>query len=402
MPRLALLLLPALLLACRAEPVRTDAAPAGARTASAEGDRSAAPPAGGTVVADRVASEAATFRLVRVASGLSNPWGLAFLPDGRMLVTERAGRMHLVEDGRLTRLSGLPEIAAQGQGGLLDVKAHPDYASNGWIYFTYSEPGPGGAGTALARARLDGTTLTGLEVLYSQDRKTGRGQHFGSRIGFPGDGTVLFTIGDRGEMDRAQDLSDSAGATIRLAEDGSIPPDNPFVGRDGVRPELYTVGNRNAQGMAIHPQTGEVWQTEHGPRGGDELNLIRPGLNYGWPVVSEGADYRTRRPIGVPHSRHPEFEAPVEVWTPSIAPSGTVFYFGEAFPGWRGNLFVGALVHQKLVRVVLDGGRVTHQEVLLEREIGRIRYVTVGPDGYVYLLNDERDAGIYRLEPVGA
>jgi aldose sugar dehydrogenase len=389
-PLLLLLALPLLAVAC-GDPVATDP------------PRTPDPVIpGGEVIEDGIVSEAATFRLVRVASGLSNPWGLAFLPDGRMLVTERAGRMHLVENGRLSSLSGLPAIAAQGQGGLLDVQLHPDYEANGWIYFTYSEPGDGGAGTALARARLDGTALTDLEVLYTQARKTGRGQHFGSRIGFLADGTVLFTIGDRGEMERAQDLRDSAGSTIRLTEDGGIPPDNPFVGRDDVRPELYTVGNRNSQGMAIHPETGEVWQTEHGPRGGDELNLIRPGLNYGWPTVSEGADYRTQEPIGVPHSRHPEFEPPVEVWTPSIAPSGTAFYLGDAFPGWRGNLFVGALVFQQVRRVELSGGRVTHQEVLLEGRIGRIRYVTVGPDGYVYLLNDEGQAGIYRLEPSDA
>lgn len=354
----------------------------------------------GEVIEPRIQTETETVRLVRLVGNLAHPWGVAFLPEGRMVVTERGGRMLLVDGETVREITGVPEVVARGQGGLLDVVAHPDVASNGWIYFTYAAPGEGGAGTALARARLDGTTLTDLEVLYTMPRKTERVHHFGSRIAFPGDGTVLFTIGDRGEMQRAQDLMDPAGSTIRLTEDGGIPPDNPFVGRDDALPELFTVGNRNSQGMAIDPATGRIWQTEHGPRGGDELNLIRPGRNYGWPIVSEGADYRTREPIGVPHRARPEFEAPVAVWTPSIAVSGTAFYDGNAFPSWRGNLLVGGLALQQVRRVVLDGERVVHQETLLEGRIGRIRDVRVGPDGLVYLLTDLARGGLYRLEPV--
>lgn len=355
---------------------------------------------GGEVILERVESEEETFRLVRVAAELANPWGLAFLRDGRLLVTERAGRMSVVADGQVTRLTGLPEIQAAGQGGLLDVALHPDHQTNGWIYFTYSAPGPGGVGTALARARLDGYALVDLEVLYSMEPKTQAGQHFGSRIAFLNDGTLLFTIGDRGATQRAQDTMDPAGSTIRLRDDGSIPEDNPFVGRDGYLAELFTVGNRNSQGMAVHPETGEIWQTDHGPRGGDELNLIRPGLNYGWPEASWGRDYRTGEQIGVTPPEAPQFEPPIEFWTPAIGPSGTMFYAGAAFPNWRGNLFIGSLVQQKLLRVVLDGHTVTHQEALLDGAIGRIRHVTQSPDGYIYLLTDAPQGGVYRIEPV--
>jgi aldose sugar dehydrogenase len=356
------------------------------------------PPA--EVVAARVESEAASFRVVRVAGRLQNPWGLAFLPDGRMLVTERRGVLNLIDGERIVPVAGLPEIHVGGQGGLLDVVLHPDYAANGWIYFTYSAPGDGGAGTALARARLEGEALASLEVLYEMQQKTGRGQHFGSRIAFLPDGTLLLTIGDRGDGPRAQDPMDPAGSTIRLNDDGSIPADNPFVGREDALAELFTIGNRNSQGMAVHPETGAVWQTEHGPRGGDELNLIRPGQNYGWPLASFGADYVTRFQVGTRHDRTPQFVEPVTHWTPSIAPSGTMFYTGEAFPGWRGNLFVGALAYRMLVRVVLDGETVTHRENLLEGTVGRIRQVKQGPSGMLYLLTDEHDGGIYRMEPV--
>jgi aldose sugar dehydrogenase len=358
------------------------------------------PPPGEEVVLERVESEEEVFRLVRVIGGLEHPWGMAFLPDRGIVVTERPGRLSVLRGGQLTRLDGLPEIHAAGQGGLLDVAVHPDYDANGWIYFTYSAVGGGGAGTALARARVEGASLVDLEVLYSMDRKTDAGQHFGSRILLLDDGTLLFTIGDRGAMERAQDPMDPAGSTIRLNDDGSIPQDNPFVGRDGYLPELYTLGNRNSQGMDIHPETRDVWQTEHGPRGGDELNLILPARNYGWPEATWGLDYRSQEQIGVTPPEAPQFEEPIHYWTPAIAPSGTAFYSGGAFPNWRNNLFVGSLVEQKVVRVVLDGRQVTHEEDLLGGAIDRIRYVTQGPDGLIYLLNDRPDGGIYRLEPV--
>ncbi|CAN5498850.1 PQQ-dependent sugar dehydrogenase [soil metagenome] len=356
--------------------------------------------ADGEIIQRRVESEEATFRIVRVQSGLTNPWGLEFLSDGRMLVTERAGRMSIVEGGQSTEITGLPDVNEHGQGGLLDVRLHPDYDTNGWVYFTFSHQDDGGYGTAIARGRLDGNTMVDVEIIYSMPNKTNTRQHFGSRITFMNDGTVLFTIGDRGQGDRAQDLMDPAGSTIRINDDGSIPQDNPFIGRSDALPELYTAGNRNSQGMDIHPQTGVVWQTEHGPRGGDELNRIVPGANYGWPVVSEGADYRTRQPIGASHEDRPEFEAPTLVWTPSIATSGTHFYTGDAFPAWQNNLFVGGLAMEQVRRIVLDGDQVTHQETLLEGAIGRIRDIRQGPDGFLYLLTDEGDGGIYRLEPV--
>jgi aldose sugar dehydrogenase len=352
----------------------------------------------GEIVEERITSEEGDFRLVRVAS-FDRAWGMDFLPDGRMLVAERSGTMYLLSNGEAVPVSGLPEVQPQGQGGLLDVRLHPNYGSNGWIYFSYSAPGDGGVGTAVSRARLDGNTFVDVETLFSLEPKTTAGAHFGSRILFLDDGTFLFTIGDRGNGPRAQDPSDPAGSTLRIADDGSIPADNPFVNREGYAPELYTLGNRNIQGIDRHPQTGVVWATEHGPRGGDELNRIEPGLNFGWPEASWGHDYRTGEQIGVPHDQAPQFEQPVYYWTPAIAPSGLAFYSGNAFPNWQNNLFVGSLVQSKVIRVVMDGDAVTHQEDLLTERIGRIRDVRQGPDGFLYILTDEGDGGLYRLEP---
>ncbi len=352
------------------------------------------------VVIDRVESEEATFRVVKLVSGLEHPWAVAWLPDGAKLVTERPGRLNLVRDGEVTEVSGLPEIEARGQGGMLDVALHPEYEDNGWIYFTYSAPGDGGTGTALARAQLDGTELADVEVLYEQDPKHGPGRHYGSRIVFPGDGTVVFTIGDRGQRDLAQVFDDASGSTIRLNYDGSIPEDNPFVGNDDYLPEMLTVGNRNAQGMIVHPETGAIWQHEHGPRGGDELNLMQPGENYGWPEATYGTEYRDDSPIGVDPDETDEFVHPITHWTPSIAPSGLAYYDGDAFPGWQGNLFVGALAFQQINRVVLEGNEVVHEEVLLDNELGRIRDVRTGPDGLIYILTDQSDGGLFRIEPV--
>ncbi len=350
-----------------------------------------------TVVRERIESEAATFRVVRVVSGLENPWAVAFLPDGRKLITERAGRLNVLENGELTRITGLPTITPGGQGGLLDVALHPAYEQTGWIYFSYAAPTRTGRGTHLARARLSSTALTDLEILFEMDPGTTRGQHFGSRIVFDRDGYLYLTIGDRGEMNRAQDIMDHAGTTIRLHDDGRVPSDNPFAGRNDALPEIYTYGNRNAQGMALHPETGVVWQNEHGPQGGDEINIIRSGLNYGWPVVTHGEQYGGGT-IGVGEEA-PGMEPPVIDWTPSIAPSGMTFYTGSNFPGWNGDIFVGALAGQHLRRVVLDGDQVVHQESLLQGTIGRIRDVRTGPDGNLWLLTDARNGGLYRLEP---
>lgn len=355
----------------------------------------------GEVVIDRVESEDETFRVVRIIDNLDHPWAVAWLPDDRKLITERSGHMNLVEDGEIKRINGLPEIHATGQGGLLDIALHPDYEDNGWIYFTYSSPGDGGTGTALARARLDTTELTDLEILYTQEPKRSPGRHYGSRIVFPGDGTVMFTIGDRGNRSLSQEMDDPSGTTMRLNYDGSIPDDNPFVDTDGVLPEIYTYGHRNAQGMDLHPETGEVWQHEHGPRGGDELNIIRAGNNYGWPDATYGTEYSDDSPIGINPDEDPDIVDPLLHWSPtSIAPSGMAFYTGNRFSDWEGDIFVGALAQQHIRRVIMDGEEITGEEELLRDEVGRIRDVRTGPDGYLYFLTDHSGGGLYRLEPV--
>ncbi len=352
------------------------------------------------VVDPRVVSERHPFRLVRVTGDLTNPWGMAFLPDGRILVTERPGRMAIVDPsgGDPVRVSGVPAVAAGGQGGLLDVVLHPDFSRNNLVYFSHSAAGSGGTGTAVTRARLSGTRLSEVETIFTMNQMSRGPVHFGSRLLFLPDGTLLVTIGDRGQMQRSQDQSDHAGSTIRINDDGSVPADNPFVGQSGIAPEIFTWGNRNAQGMTLQPGANRVWQSEHGPRGGDELNLIEAGANYGWPVVSYGRDYRTGEQIGQAAPR-PGMVDPVETWSPAVAPGGIAFYTGDRFPGWSDNLFVASLVQRKLIRLELDGTRVRHQEELLVNRIGRIRDVASGPDGYLYLLTDESRGGVYRLEP---
>ena len=360
-------------------------------------DTSAVPT--GDVVIEMVKSEAATFRVVRLIEDLEHPWAVAWLPDGRMLITERPGRLLLIRGDKIQEVSGLPAIARKNQGGLMDVALHPKYEQTGWVYLTYSASDDDGYGTVLIRAQLDGTALTNVEELYRQQPFVSGGRHFGSRIVFPGDGTLMFSIGDRGKRSPAQDRSNSIGNVIRLTLDGDVPPDNPFVDIDGALPEIYTYGHRNIQGMIVHPQTGDIWAHEHGPRGGDELNWIRPGINYGWPEITYGREYATNMNIG-------DFEAegmeqPVTYWDPSIAPSGMSVYDKDRFPGWTGNLFVGALSHQKIQRVVLDGHAVARQETLLENELGRIRDVRTGPDGYLYILTDSGEGALFQLEPIG-
>ncbi|MGD9509173.1 MAG: PQQ-dependent sugar dehydrogenase [Geminicoccaceae bacterium] len=338
------------------------------------------------------------YRARPVVAGLEHPWSLAFLPDGRALVTERAGRLRLIEAGRLVAapVAGVPEVAATGQGGLLDVLPDPAFAGNGILYLSYAGATPQGAATHLLRARLVGDRLTDAQViLVGGAGRTSR--HFGSRLAFDGEGLLHVSLGDRGEMARAQDLADLAGKIARITTDGGVPPDNPFVGREGARPEIYAFGVRNPQGLARNPWTGVIWEQEHGPRGGDEVNVLRAGANYGWPVVTHGVDY-SLLPIGEGREK-PGIEPPRHVWVPSIAPSGMAFYDAAIFPDWRGSLFVGALKDELLVRLELDGERVVREERLLEGEIGRIRDVRVGPDGYVYLLNDETEGGLWRLEP---
>lgn len=337
-----------------------------------------------------------------VAGGLHHPWSLAFLPDGSFLVTERRGRLYrIAPDGESrSQIDGLPAVATGGQGGLLDIVLHPDFDENSLVYFTYSEPRTGGSVTALARAVLVlqpsmGGRLESHEVIFRADPPLRTGQHFGSRIVFDRNLNVYVTLGDRGQMEQAQDTGNHWGSIVRLYDDGQIPEDNPFVDNADARNEIYTYGNRNPQGITMHPETGEIWSHEHGPRGGDELNLIAAGRNYGWPHISHGEHYRGGQ-VGV--GTHAEgMEQPVAHWSPAIAPSGMAFYTGDRYPGWEGNLFIGSLVARHLRRLVLDGHSVIEQEVLLENQIGRIRDVRTGPDGYLYLITDEARGGIYRV-----
>jgi aldose sugar dehydrogenase len=340
------------------------------------------------------------FDVVTVADGLEHPWGLAFLPDGRLLVTERPGRLRVIENGRLLSqpVACLPEIVARGQGGLLDVALHPKFPDNRWVYLSYAAPGKGGMGTHVGRGQLEGLRLQNWQTLFAMEPKTNAGQHFGSRLVFDRAGYLFITLGDRGERDRAQDLHDPAGSVLRLHDDGRVPADNPFVGRKGARPEIYSYGHRNIQGAALHPQTGQLWTHEHGPQGGDEINLIQRGANYGWPVVTHGREYVTGFRIGE-GTHKTGMEAPRYHWTPSIAPSGMAFYTADRYPAWRGNLFVGALRDQMLVRLELDGTRVLREERLLKNRVGRIRDVRQGPDGYLYLLTDQNPGRLLRLQP---
>ncbi len=351
-------------------------------------------------LAQPLRSEQHDFRLVRLIEGLEQPWSLAFLPDGRMLITEKAGRLRMVEQGKLLPqpVAGLPAVTVHGQGGLHDVAVHPDFEKNQLVYLAYAARGVLGVGTELARGRLIGQRLENVEVLFRQSPKGTRGQHFGGRIVLDRAGFVYLTLGDRGEMPRAQKPGDHAGSVIRLHDDGRVPKDNPFVGKAGWKPEKFTLGNRNMQGAALHPQTGMLWTHEHGPQGGDEVNVMRAGLNYGWPVITYGRNYGIGTKIG--EGTHKEgMQQPIHYWVPSIAPSGMAFYTGERFPRWKGSLFVGALRDRMLVRLELDGERVVKEERLLQGTLGRIRDVRAGPDGFIYLLTDESEGVLARLEP---
>jgi glucose/arabinose dehydrogenase len=348
-----------------------------------------------------VTTEEHTFRIVRLVERLDQPWGLAFLPDGRMLVTERPGRLRIInKDLKLDPqpVAGLPAVAAHGQGGLLDVALHPRYPENGLVYLSYSARGDGGIGTEVARGKLVGGKLEEVQVIYRQEPKSGAGQHFGSRLVFDREGLLYITQGDRGDMRRAQRPDDHAGSVIRLHDDGRVPKDNPFVGKPGWKPEKYTLGNRNMQGAALNPRTGILWTHEHGPQGGDEINIIRAGANYGWPVITYGVNYGIGTKIGE-GTHKAGMEQPLYYWVPSIAPSGMAFYTGERFPKWRGDLFVGALRDEMLVRLKLDGDRIVKEERMLRNTLGRIRDVRSGPDGFIYLLTDDANGVLARLEP---
>ncbi|GAB4211208.1 MAG: PQQ-dependent sugar dehydrogenase [Synechococcales cyanobacterium] len=338
-------------------------------------------------------------RAVSLAAGLNHPWGLAFLPDGTLLVTERPGRLRRITAQGLDPqpISGIPPVVAQGQGGLLDVAVHPQFAQNQWIYLALAAGQPGAAGTRVVRGRLQNNQLTEVTTIVDMTRKTGAGQHFGARLTFDPDGFLYVATGDRGERDRSQDLGDHAGKVLRLHDDGRIPSDNPFIQQPGALPEVYSYGHRNIQGMTTHPQTGAIWSHEHGPRGGDEINIVQAGGNYGWPLVTFGVEY-SGQPVGQGATSLPGLIPPIWHWTPSIAPSGMAFYQGDVFPEWQGDLFVGALAGQHLARLQVEGESVRQEEQLLSGDVGRIRDVRVGPDGFLYLVTDAANGQVLRLE----
>ena len=345
-------------------------------------------------------SERQRFRVVTLVRGLDHPWGLTFLAGGDMLITERPGRLLRVDRATLQprTVRGLPAIAAVGQGGLLDVTLHPEFASNRLVYLSFTGTDEDGLGTEVARGRLAGDSLEDVEVIFRALPKSRGGRHFGSRLLFDTDGHLLITLGERGDRPRAQDIGDHAGSVIRINDDGSVPADNPFVTTAGARPEIYTYGNRNVQGIALDPGSGRVWAHEHGPQGGDEVNILVSGRNYGWPVITYGRNYVLGTKIG--EGTHKEgMEQPLHYWTPSIAPSGMTLYAGDKFPAWRGNLFVGALKYQLLVRLEERDKEIVHEERLLKDVLGRIRDVRSGPDGYIYVLTDHDDGVLARLEP---
>ena len=336
-----------------------------------------------------------------LAQGLEHPWALVFLPDGRLLVTERPGRLRSVgQDGRVsTPFAGVPQVLARGQGGLLDITLDPSFADNRLVYLAYAEPGEGNtAGTAVARGRLGEGRLEDVHVIYRQQPKVRGANHFGSRLVFAHDGMLFVTQGDRFDYrDAAQELASGLGKIVRIMPDGSVPRDNPFVGRAGARPEIWSYGHRNIQSAALHPQTGQLWTVEHGARGGDELNRPEAGKNYGWPVITYGVDYSGAK-IGEGTAK-PGMEQPVYYWDPVIAPSGMMFYTGAAFPGWQGSLLIGSLRPGLLVRLILEDGRVVREERYLGELGERIRDVRQGPDGLLYLLTDSRQGRLLRVMP---
>ena len=350
------------------------------------------------------------YRVVTFIEALVQPWAIAFLPGGDILITERPGRLRIVRQGKLLpqAVEGLPAVAHSSQGGLLEVMPHPDFANNRLLYFTYSKPDAPGrpSSTAIIKGRFENDRLTNVQELF-QAVSEGRG-HFSGKLAFDKTGFLFASLGDRQvppegnlEAHPAQDLTNHHGKIIRLHDDGRVPKDNPFVGRAGVRPEIWSYGHRNVQGLTIHPETGQVWANEHGPQGGDELNRIEAGRNYGWPVIGFGVNYTSGLAIHAGTHRN-GMEQPTNIWVPSIGISGLLVYTGDKFPQWRGNLFVGGMVGQQLARLTMQGTRVAQQEALVP-QMGRIRDVRQGPDGFIYLVTDDRDGKptpIYRLEPV--
>lgn len=352
-----------------------------------------------------VSSEQADFRVVPVAQDLNHPWSLAFLPGGDYLVTERRGKLfRIASDGRKAEINGVPNVYHEGQGGLMDIALEPNFVDGGWIYFSYAATADNNkdvANTEVARAKLNlqQNRLSNMEIIFRAEPKVEGDNHWGSRLLFAPDGTLYITLGERFDYkEKAQDPNNHLGTTIRIMPDGDIPEDNPFADGTVGDPKVFTYGNRNVQGLALHPETEEIWIHEHGPKGGDEINILKPGANYGWPAVTFGISYWGLKISD--KTSAPGMEDPILQWTPSIAPSGMVFYTGNQFPEWKGDLFVGALAHKHLRRLELDGRNITEQEELLKDRGDRIRDVRQGPDGYIYVLTDESDGMLLRLEPV--
>jgi glucose/arabinose dehydrogenase len=398
LPRGALLAAALALSACGGSDSPVDPAAGAAAPAAPAG--AGTPGAGGAVPAPAPAPEAVA--ATTVATGLKSPWSLTFLPDGRVLVTEREGTMRTVAlDGTVSApIAGVPAVATDGQGGLLDLKLSPDFATDATVYFSFAEPVDGGlARTAVARAVLGSAALSNVQVIYRQTPAVSGGLHFGSRLTFSADGRHLFvTLGERFQRDLAQGLDNSFGKIVRLNRDGSVPTDNPFVGRPGALPELWSYGHRNPQGAAIEPSTGLLWTGEHGPNGGDEINVPKAGANHGWPVITHGREYGSGLPIGEGATRA-DVEPSRHYWVPtSIAPSGMTFYDGTTVPGWKGDLFVGALAGRALVRLDVENGRVVGEQRLLTSLGERIRDVKPGPDGHLYLVTDNVDGRLMRVQ----
>ncbi|OIM99022.1 oxidoreductase [Idiomarina sp. MD25a] len=357
-----------------------------------------------SVLAQEVQTERHTLSLETISEGLNHPWGIAFLPSGDMLVTERSGTLNIItQDGKKTPIQGTPEVVAKSQGGLLDVNIDPNYADNGWVYISYSELDPGGGkgnSTAVMRGKIDGDKWTQGEVIFRQAPKYESNAHFGSRLVFSPEGHLFITLGDRySRMEDAQTLDNHHGKVIRIWPDGSIPEDNPFVGQANALEEIWSYGHRNVQGAAIHPDTGELWTIEHGPQGGDEVNIPEAGKNYGWPTITYGEDYGGGE-IGI--GTHKEgMEQPFYYWLPSIATAGSIFYTGDKFPKWKGDLLVTALRGQTIARLDLEEGRVLHEERMLEDATSfRIRDIEQGPEGFLYILTDADSGQLIKLSPV--
>ena len=351
-----------------------------------------------------VATEKLEAQISILADGLEHPWGIAILPDGAMLVTEKTGTLRTIAaDGTKSEpISGVPEVDTRDQGGLLDVALHPNFAENSFVYISYSEPAANGTtSTAVARGKLSGDTrqLTDVQVIFSQKPKVASTMHYGSRLIFDRDGLLYITLGERSSEEfrgQAQDLDSHLGKVIRVADDGAVPPGNPFVNGTDALPEIWSYGHRNIQGAALHPETGKLWTIEHGPRGGDEINIPQAGKNYGWPVISHGVNY-DGSPVGSGQNSMEGMEPPIYTWTPVIAPGGALFYSGKMFPEWSGNLFVSGLKVKSLVRLELDGETVTHEERFLTDRGQRIRDVAEGPDGELYVLTDEGDGAVLKI-----